>query len=472
MSGGKSRVKTPGAQSRQRSARTRATSPAAQVSTDASAKSDRRLRVLVTSHSHPKLTKGGAEISAYALFQGLQTQADTAGWFLGCSNKRTETRAGSCISQPFGDSEYIYDPTVEFDYFKFANSDPQFPEALDGLITSLAPDIVHAHHYAIFGVEMFRRIKKLLPHVRIFLTLHEYLAICHNHGQMVKAETYRLCRHESLIDCHACFPSIRVQDFFLRKEYFLRFLSWVDKFVAPSRFLASRYVEWGISGSKIIVMENVMSRQQGLTTAAPAAVALPPAAKLQKKPRLRVGFFGQMSPLKGIKVLLDAARLLHERRARNIYFDIFGDYVNQPSEFQEAVIEALKNKDPASNIFYHGPYDNEDVNSLMQTVDIVVVPSIWWENSPVVIREALYNQRPVICSNIGGMAEKVRPGLDGLHFAVGDAPSLAALLEDLLASPDGLETLRMSVQAPVTPDDGLQQHIQAYRQALSADQMQ
>jgi glycosyltransferase involved in cell wall biosynthesis len=61
----------------------------------------------------------------------------------------------------------------------------------------------------------------------------------------------------------------------------------------------------------------------------------------------------------------------------------------------------------------------------MSTVDWVVVPSIWWENSPLVIQEAFVARRPVICSAIGGMAEKVRHEIDGLHFRPGDPVDLA-----------------------------------------------
>ena len=53
--------------------------------------------------------------------------------------------------------------------------------------------------------------------------------------------------------------------------------------------------------------------------------------------------------------------------------------------------------------------------------DWVVMPSVWWENAPLVIAEAHAHGRPVICSNIGGMAESVRHGVDGLHFPAGDA---------------------------------------------------
>jgi glycosyltransferase involved in cell wall biosynthesis len=61
----------------------------------------------------------------------------------------------------------------------------------------------------------------------------------------------------------------------------------------------------------------------------------------------------------------------------------------------------------------------------MEHVDWVVVPSVWWENSPLVIQEAFLHRRPVICSDIGGMAEKVTDGVNGLHFAAGDPASLA-----------------------------------------------
>ena len=60
----------------------------------------------------------------------------------------------------------------------------------------------------------------------------------------------------------------------------------------------------------------------------------------------------------------------------------------------------------------------------MAEVDWVVVPSRWWENSPLVIQEAFLHSRPVICSDIGGMAEKVTDRVNGLHFGVGDPPSL------------------------------------------------
>jgi glycosyltransferase involved in cell wall biosynthesis len=71
----------------------------------------------------------------------------------------------------------------------------------------------------------------------------------------------------------------------------------------------------------------------------------------------------------------------------------------------------------------------------MADIDWVIVPSIWWENSPLVIQEAFMHGRPVICSDIGGMAEKVRDGADGLHFRAGDPQSVADAIRRAASEP-------------------------------------
>jgi glycosyltransferase involved in cell wall biosynthesis len=100
----------------------------------------------------------------------------------------------------------------------------------------------------------------------------------------------------------------------------------------------------------------------------------------------------------------------------------------QGKKFQEEFGELLA--DTPENVILFGRYDSEQVPELMAAIDYVVLPSLWWENSPRVIQEAFANGRPVICSGIGGMAEKVTHGVNGLHFRVGDPVSLAdAILE-------------------------------------------
>ena len=264
---------------------------------------------------------------------------------------------------------------------------------------------------------------------------------------MIKSDGHTLCREATPRDCNRCFSQFSRADFFLRQMYIQRFFALVDQFVAPSQFLADRYIAWGIPAEKMRVLENVI--------ASPA----PAAAVARQDTLFRVGFFGQVSRLKGVNVLLDAAdRLADEKSA--VTFDIHGDDSNQPDEFRADF--AQRRQLAGHNVRFHGAYDNARVDGLMRNVDVVVVPSIWWENSPIVIQEALRNRKPIICSDIGGMAEKVRPGLDGWHIPVGDAPALADLLRQLAGDRKAVAAMGKTMRAAATPADGVAAHITLY----------
>jgi len=414
-----------------------------------------KLRVLVASHSHPEVSNGGAEIAAFQLFRGLLEHPDCEAWFLGCDRAVGAEKPGATLSQPYSDREYLYS-TGNFDWFKFANRDPKFRGEIERLFTELAPDIVHFHHYINFGVEVFQHVKRVAPDCKIVLTLHEYLAICHHYGQMVTKGHTNLCYQATPSRCQSCFPDISKSDFFLRKLYIDRFFGLVDRFVSPSQFLAERYVAWGIPAEKITVLENLM----------PPAVQAPP-APLPADGTLRLGFFGQISSLKGIDVIFDAAAALAKDLPAAVSFEIFGDYRGQPPEFQTAFLERLSKA--SSNIRFNGPYDRLRVNRLMQSVHAVLVPSIWWENSPVVIQEALRNKRPVICSDIGGMAEKVRDGIDGFHFTAGSPIALASLIRQILDNRAVLAALTETMSGHAAVSAGLEDYLALYRGLRGAE---
>ena len=90
------------------------------------------------------------------------------------------------------------------------------------------------------------------------------------------------------------------------------------------------------------------------------------------------------------------------------------------------------------------------VDVLAERADWVVVPSIWWENSPLVIQEAFMHGRPVICSDIGGMAEKVSDGVDGIHFRANDVQRLAEAIKAAATTPGLWEKLRDGIR-PIYP---------------------
>ena len=410
----------------------------------------RQTRVLICSHSHPELTKGGAEISAHALFQGLNAAEGFEAWFLGCEGASPSERLGAVISQPFSEREYLYAQGA-FDWFNFANQNPRFPKEFKKILNELQPDIVHFHHFINLGLEAFDFVNSVCPEAKIVLTVHEYLLVCHHFGQMVTKGDELLCYKANDKKCNKCFPEYSPSDFFLRRLYIDRFISRVDHFIAPSRFLAARLVDFGLPSNRISIIENVIPPSR--------SERIKPPCESRDRP-LRIGFFGQISRLKGINVLLDAADALLADEVKDVSFEIYGNYKGQPPEFQVDFLDRLAKV--GRNVNFLGPYDGTQVDRLMNDIDVVVVPSIWWENSPVVIQEAFRNSRPVICSDIGGMAEKVRDGADGWHYPVGNSLALATLIKKLNADRTIIQAIARTIQSPPSPQRVLTAHAQLY----------
>jgi glycosyltransferase involved in cell wall biosynthesis len=100
---------------------------------------------------------------------------------------------------------------------------------------------------------------------------------------------------------------------------------------------------------------------------------------------------------------------------------------------------------------------------LMRSIDWTIIPSIWWENSPIVIQESFFHGRPMICSNIGGMAEKITDGIDGLHFRVGSSEDLVDRMVEALSDPSLWDRLRAGISRPISYEECAQAHLDLYR---------
>jgi glycosyltransferase involved in cell wall biosynthesis len=96
-----------------------------------------------------------------------------------------------------------------------------------------------------------------------------------------------------------------------------------------------------------------------------------------------------------------------------------------------------------------GQLDRAGVARVLAATDLLVVPSLWFENSPLVILEALASRTPLLVSDLGGMAELVEPGVSGFHFARGDAQDLASKLTAALSGKLALD--RLYARAPDLP---------------------
>jgi glycosyltransferase involved in cell wall biosynthesis len=412
------------------------------------------MRVLIVAHGHPELSIGGGETAAYHQAEELRRRGVEVLFLAHSPTPRT--RDGTPFSvHPAKPNDVLFH-SAEFDPFFFSQKIKNaIYQDYAQLLYNFKPDIVHFHHFYHLGLEIIRETRKYSETLPIVFTLHEYLAICHHLGQMIKTDR-RLCLRSSSIECHQCFPKYAPQDFFLREQFIKSFFVLVDKFIAPSRFLTERYVSWGIERSRIAVIENGQA-----SIGEDAELAPEDAARLCR----RFAFFGQVSELKGILVLLDAAARLPQRLREEIRISINGTLHNEDEGFR--VQFAAATKEAGAHVRFNGPYRLEDLSAMMRNVGWVIVPSIWWENSPLVIQEAFNHRRPVICSDIGGMAEKVHNREDGLYFRASDATDLADRIAEA-AEPDLWRRLQRQIRPPPTIEATTDEQLALYRELLEA----
>ncbi len=177
--------------------------------------------------------------------------------------------ASALMSLRLAEDELLFHAD-DYDHFFLSNGDTQaISRDLLRFARDLRPHVVHFHHVLGIGLEALYALREAFPHTAILVTFHEYLSICHNHGQMVKRPSGQLCETASPVACHGCFPDIPVSRFLKREQFARGMLGLADAFVSPSRFLAERYVAWGIEKDKLSVIENGIT----VETAAPAREA-------------------------------------------------------------------------------------------------------------------------------------------------------------------------------------------------------
>jgi glycosyltransferase involved in cell wall biosynthesis len=205
--------------------------------------------------------------------------------------------------------------------------------------------------------------------------------------------------------------SIRRRDRALRE----RLVPAVDHFYAPSRFLRERMLEWGIPADQISQLKTGID-----------------VSRFERHERtraeiLRVVFIGTLAPHKGAHVLLDAWGRVPAGLRTDARLSIYGPHTHNP-----AYLRHLQSLSAKSGARLEGELPRDAVNEVLHSVDLLVVPSVWYENRPLIILEALATHTPLLVSDLGGMAELVEPGQSGFHFKVGDADDLARTLSGLL----------------------------------------
>lgn len=159
---------------------------------------------------------------------------------------------------------------------------------------------------------------------------------------------------------------------------------------------------------------------------------------------LRIGYMGQIIFIKGVHILIEAFQ--NTDLAGHAQLEIWGDLTGDP-----AYVQTLQQmiKDPDS-IMLRGRFQREKLAEVLAYIDVLVVPSLWYENAPLVIQEAFAAKTPIVATNLGGMAELVKHEVNGLLFERGNVEDLARQLQRLLDEPGLLEKLKEGIPAVKT----------------------
>ena len=177
---------------------------------------------------------------------------------------------------------------------------------------------------------------------------------------------------------------------------------------------------------------------------------------------LRVGFIGQISEVKGAHLLLQAYRLVCERFPGKVSLLIYGN-VQDGHPYSET-LRSLASGLPAA--CFCGTYPHGETARVFADIDVLVVPSTWYD-FPLIIHEAFATKTPVVATDLGGMAESVADGTNGLLFDRGDVAGLARAIERMIAEPGLRERLKNGI-APVKRIEAEVAELEALYEGLTA----
>lgn len=281
---------------------------------------------------------------------------------------------------------------------------------LEALIEAFKPEVAHLHNtYHQLSPSIIWTLRK--HGVRIVMTLHDYKLIAPNYSLLVRGKIWdhtsgwRAIFDRAVLDSYPKSALCAIEKWF---HTALGTFGKVDAFVAPSRFLIEKFRSVGFPYPIRHIVQPIR----------PFPVA----------PTTRGGdyllFIGRLSEEKGVRTLIEAIA----RMPGDIGLKIIG---TGPEE--TLLRDQAKN---VPRVAFLGFQTGEAWEQALQGAKALVVPSIWYENMPYVVLEALSRGRPVIASRLGGVPERIREGENGWLFEAGNPDDLVRAVRKLMLYPE------------------------------------
>ena len=387
------------------------------------------MHILKIIHGYPLNYNAGSEVYSQSICNELSKHHKVSVF----------TREENLYSPDFAIRKQIENGNLDF-YFvnNPQGKDGYRHEAMDNnfakLIAEIKPDIAHIGHLNHLSTGIVDELNK--QNIPIVFTLHDFWLMCPR-GQFLtrsigKEDNFQLCTgqqdHKCASNCYQVYFSGKEEN---EKQELEQWSAWIhqrmietkaiiDKvnvFIAPSNYLRNRFInEFAIPEEKIIYLDYGFPTEY-----------LTPTEKSTEKSNFTFGYIGTLIPAKGVNHLIEAFCQIEIPATLRIY----GRQNGQSADALKLMASKSKNK-----IEFAGEYINHNLaNDVFSKVDCIVVPSIWAENSPLVIHEAQSFKIPVITANFGGMKEYVHHQVNGLLFEHRNTTSLVEQMKFAIANP-------------------------------------
>lgn len=316
----------------------------------------------------------------------------------------------------------------------------EIDNAIEDLVAKIKPNVAHIGHLNHLSTGIVDVLNKL--NIPIAFTLHDFWLMCPR-GQFLtrsigKENNFQLCsgqeNQKCATNCYEVYFSGKESD---RQQDISNWTNWignrmeetksiinkVDLFIAPSNYLRDRFIkDFNLEESKIIYLDYGFPTEY-----------LTPTSKTNVTQPYTFGYIGTHIPSKGINLLIEAFAKIEKPAV----LKIFGRENGQSTQSLKLLASKSKNK-----IEFNGEYINHNLaDDVFEKVDCIVVPSIWGENSPLVIHEAQSCKIPVITADFGGMKEYVQHRVNGLLFEHRNTNSLTEQLEFAVNNPNEMKRL-------------------------------
>jgi GT2 family glycosyltransferase/glycosyltransferase involved in cell wall biosynthesis len=444
------------------------------------------VRILIVVHGFPPLSIGGTEVYADLQARCLAAAGDEVIIFAREANTarpeyavRDERRDGIWIrwvNRTFRDTE------------RFADSydNPGVAARLAQWLDRQPCDVAHIHHLTCLSTAIVRELKS--RQVPVVLTLHDYWMLCHR-GQLLDVH---LRRCEDPSGCHDCLGPVASENPLARAagrtlrvltraapssaetilaragaatagrlvapnqsahderlHHMLAVLGDVDRILAPSRHMRDRFARAGVHGP-IDLLEYGIDATRFL-----------PRASRPNAP-CRLGYLGSLMVSKAPHLLVESWKQLPAGTAQ---IAIAGGFV--PYHGDDSYARTLAPLLTLPGVEHTGNLPNAVVPRWLAGLDALVVPSIWEENSPFVIREAFAARVPVVASRIGGIPEVIADDVNGLLFEPGSVDDLTAQLRRLTSEPDLIDRLRKGIPVARSIEDATNETRAIYEELVT-----